>query len=91
MTTKVSITSYNLVDFAKEIQDNVLLGYRLDLDTNENIPLALGPALFVCNMLKEGTEDKTNDKQLELNQGVPAPVQPTVQPEQKKQGRPAKK
>lgn len=59
---KLIIQEYNLYDFAKAIEQGVLLGYEIT-DSNEDAPVQLGH-VYYCSMVREELLIDEEDKSL---------------------------
>lgn len=51
MQNRKEIVEYSLDAFVRSIEQGFIQGYKLDFDSNENYPLALGPSMFMCGMI----------------------------------------
>ena len=57
MTTEIKrIDAYSLVELLVQVQENIQLGYLIDLSTNENYPQIIGHH-YTLGMAKESTEE----------------------------------
>lgn len=60
MQNRKEIVEYSLDAFVRSIEQGFIQGYKLDFDSNENYPLALGPSMFMCGMIPRN-ETKATD------------------------------
>ena len=60
MLDRKEIVEYSLDAFVRSIEQGFIQGYKLDFDSNENYPLALGPSMFMCGMIRRDTKDQTD-------------------------------
>lgn len=51
MQNRKEIVEYSLDAFVRSIEQGFIQGYKLDFDSNDNYPLALGPSMFMCGMI----------------------------------------
>jgi len=63
-TGNMKIESYNLAEFLTEIQEGILQGFRLDLQTNENYPYGSGS--YYSTILVPESQEK--EEKIEVSQ-----------------------
>lgn len=60
MQNRKEIVEYSLDAFVRSIEQGFIQGYKLDFDSNENYPLALGPSMFMCGMIPRNETEATD-------------------------------